>query len=196
MCAVFKVLEDSESRKVYDESGEILDEETNINFSDDGRDWDKYWRLHFNKITLDDIENFEAAYKNSEEESGDLKSAYVEGDGDIDFIFNNVLCADEENDRDRFVEAIRGWIEAGDVPTLPRFEKSLAAFDKKAKARKRKAAKEAKEAEELAKEFGLGRNGNSLEAAIMKRQEARAKESDAFLEQLAQKYAKKEKKKK
>ena len=31
----------------------------------DDRNWNEYWRILFNKVTLDDIKNFEKKYKNS-----------------------------------------------------------------------------------------------------------------------------------
>lgn len=41
--AAYKVLSDSEKRAVYDESGEVDDEDV----LDKDRDWDQYWRLLF-----------------------------------------------------------------------------------------------------------------------------------------------------
>ena len=34
----------------------------------DDRNWDEHWRVLFNKVTLDDIKNFEEKYKNSRED--------------------------------------------------------------------------------------------------------------------------------
>ena len=45
------------------------------------------------KITLADIAKFEEEYKGSEEELADLKAAYLDGDGDMNYIMDNVLCA-------------------------------------------------------------------------------------------------------
>ena len=36
----------------------------------DDRNWDEHWRVLFNKVTLDDIKNFEEKYKNSGEAYG------------------------------------------------------------------------------------------------------------------------------
>ena len=43
--AVYKILSDSDRRAVYDESGEIDDEDDGVLNQD--RDWDQYWRLLF-----------------------------------------------------------------------------------------------------------------------------------------------------
>ncbi len=57
------------------------------------RDWCEYWRLLFPKITVDDIRNFEGSYRGSEEERDALKSVYLDKEGDMDAILENVcLC--------------------------------------------------------------------------------------------------------
>ncbi len=58
------------------------------------RDWCEYWRLLFPKITVDDIRNFEGSYRGSEEERDALKSVYLDKEGDMDAILENVcLCS-------------------------------------------------------------------------------------------------------
>ena len=44
-------------------SGEVDDEGDAA--STDDSNWNEYWRILFNKVTLDDIKNFEKKYKNS-----------------------------------------------------------------------------------------------------------------------------------
>ena len=109
---MYKILSDPDRRALYDESGEIDDESDAILNED--RDWDQYWRLLFKKITLKDIKKFEEEYKYSEEESADLKQAYIDGKGDMEFILDNVLCCTHE-DEDRFSNQIKDWIEDGEV---------------------------------------------------------------------------------
>ena len=46
--ATYKILSDANARALYDESGEI--DEENGGF-DDNRDWDHYWRLLFQKVS-------------------------------------------------------------------------------------------------------------------------------------------------
>lgn len=72
------MLNDEDARAVYDEEG-VVDEEDDILTQD--RDWDEYWRLLFKRVTLEDIRQFEAKYKGSEEEDEDLRTAYIESEG-------------------------------------------------------------------------------------------------------------------
>ena len=86
--AIYKILSDPDSKALYDESGEINDENDPI-LSDPDKDWVAHWRKLFAKVTVDDIKNFEKQYKESDEEKDDLKQAYVEGEGDMDFILDS-----------------------------------------------------------------------------------------------------------
>ena len=53
-------------------------------------DWTDYWRLLFKKVTVDDITVFEKSYKGSEEEVETLRSAYVDCEGDMERILEEV----------------------------------------------------------------------------------------------------------
>jgi len=180
--AVYKILSDKDARALYDESGEVDDEGDAANMDD--RNWNEYWRVLFNKVTLDDIKNFEKKYKNSGEEDEDLKKAYMEAEGDMDTIIDTVLCATPE-DEPRFAEKIQGWIDSESVPMFDKF--SHETKENKSKRKKRREA-EAKEAEEYAKEIGLDESTNSLANMIMQRQAKREAESDSFFDHLAAKY--------
>lgn len=177
---VYCILSDQDKRAVYDETGEV-DEE---NVIPEDRDWDQYWRLLFKKITVEDIKNFEDKYKGSEEELSDLKQAYVDGQGSMDYILENVLCATID-DEPRFVKIIEKWIRKDEVPRLDNFTKDS---KRKKDSRKRKAAAEAVEAEELKKELGLNDTVDSLQSLILQRGKKRAGEMDSFLDSLAAKY--------
>lgn len=50
----------------------------------------EYWRLLFQKVTIDDIKKFEETYKGSEEESDTLKTVYLEKEGDMNAIMEEV----------------------------------------------------------------------------------------------------------
>jgi len=52
--ATYKILSDPDSKALYDESGEINDENDPI-LGDPNRDWTEYWRMMFAKVTVDDI---------------------------------------------------------------------------------------------------------------------------------------------
>ncbi|XP_064594491.1 dnaJ homolog subfamily C member 9-like [Liolophura sinensis] len=177
---VYSVLSDKDKRAIYDESGEI-DEENETQ----ERDWAKYWRLLFAKISVKDIQEFEAKYKGSEEELSDLKSAYVDYEGDMDKILDGVLCASLD-DEGRFRSILKGCIERKEIPEFKTFTNESS---KKKKKRKKKAEAEALEAEEYAKELGLGEE-NSLQALILKNQKSREAQMSGFLANLEAKYAK------
>ena len=129
---VYTVLSDPDKRALYDESGEVDDDVVVQE-----RDWDAYWRLLFKKITVEDIAEFEKEYKGSEEERNDLKAAYLDYEGDMDTIMENVLCATIE-DEDRFREIIEKLISEEDLPKFPAFANE---GKKKKKARKQKVSK-------------------------------------------------------
>ena len=59
-------------------------------FSAQDRDWEEYWRLLFPKVTLSDIKKFEERYKGSEEERDTLKTLYLEKEGNMDVIMEEV----------------------------------------------------------------------------------------------------------
>jgi len=186
--AVYSVLSDDDKKGLYDETGEVDDENDPLK---QDRDWEDYWRLLFPKVTLKDIQNFENEYRGSEEERGDIKQAYIDSEGDMDLIMDRVMCSRQE-DEDRYREIIQEMIESKDVPDLAKFSHEAPG---KKKARKKAAKEEAKEAEAAAAELGLN-DENSLENLIMKRQANRGREMDSFLDGLAEKYGKPKKGKK
>ena len=126
---VYTVLSDPDKRALYDESGEVDDD-----IVVQERDWDAYWRLLFQKITVEDIAEFEKQYRGTEEEKNDLKAAYLDYEGDMDSILENVLCATIE-DEERFREIIEQLIVKEDLPKFPAFVNE---GKKKKKARRQK----------------------------------------------------------
>ena len=50
----------------------------------------EYWRLLFHKITIGDIKKFEETYKGSEEERDTVKTVYLEKEGDMEAIMEQV----------------------------------------------------------------------------------------------------------
>ncbi|EDO42458.1 predicted protein [Nematostella vectensis] len=180
------ILSDKEKRAIYDESGEI--DEENI---DEDRDWTQYWRLLFKKVTLEDIRKFEASYKGSDEELSDLMSAYEDYKGDMDQIMENMLCSND-SDEDRFAEILQGLIKEKKVPKYKTFTHESKA---KKNTRRKKAQQEAAEAEEMATELGLGNNEGSLQSLILKRQTDRAGALDSMIAGLEAKYCKPKKSK-
>ncbi|XP_052274401.1 dnaJ homolog subfamily C member 9-like isoform X1 [Dreissena polymorpha] len=179
---VYCILSNKEKRAVYDETGEVDDEDDTV---PQDRDWTAYWRMLFRKLTTQDIVDFEKNYKGSKEELEDLKTAYVEFKGDMDEILSNVLCSTID-DEDRFAGIIKDWIKTKAVPDFKKFSKET----KKSKEnRKRKFAQEAAEAEEMKAELGLWED-TSLQAIIQSRQQSRQQHMASFFDDLEAKYAK------
>lgn len=178
---VYSILSDKEKRAVYDESGEV-DEENDI---PQDRDWYDYWRILFRKISPEDIKDFEKDYKGSKEEKEDLKEAYLQSEGDMDEIMDSVMCATVD-DEVRFTKILKDLIKKKEIPDYPAFTKESKA---KKTARKRRGDTEAAEAEEMAREQGLGSGANDLEALIQKRQQSREQQVNSFFADLEAKYA-------
>ncbi|PFX19374.1 dnaJ homolog subfamily C member 9-like [Stylophora pistillata] len=179
---VYSVLSDQDKRALYDESGEVDDDVVVQE-----RDWDAYWRLLFQKITMKDITEFEKNYKGSEEEVNDLRSAYLDYEGDMDTILENVLCS-TIGDYERFRIIIQDLISKEDLPTFPAFANE---DKKKKKSRKQKAQREAAEAAEVAKELGLNdKSDDGLKQLIMKRQKQRQGAVEDMIAGLEAKYCK------
>lgn len=178
LCKVHSVLSNKELRSVYDETGEVGEEVVVQE-----RDWVDYWRLMFPKITTDDIAKFENEYKGSDEELKDLKTAYLEFEGDMESVLENVLCATVD-DEQRFCNILQACIDSEE---LPKFNSFIRENRKKKRARREMAKREAVEAEEAAQELGLGKD-NDLSAMIMKRQTNRQSEMNSFLAGLEEKY--------
>lgn len=80
-------MSDPDSKALYDECGEINDENDPV-LADPNRDWSEYWRILFAKVTVEDIKKFEKQYRESDEEKADLKKAYLDGEGDMDQILD------------------------------------------------------------------------------------------------------------
>lgn len=72
--------------------------------------------------------------KDSSEELGDLKSAYIENEGNMDDIIDTVLCATID-DEPRFTKTLKGLIKKKEIPDFPAFSKE---GKSKKNARKRK----------------------------------------------------------
>ncbi|XP_076437188.1 dnaJ homolog subfamily C member 9-like [Babylonia areolata] len=178
---VYSILSDKDKRAVYDETGEVGEEDDVI---DQDRDWCEYWRLLFPKVTVKDIEEFEKKYKGSEEEVSDLKTAYLEAEGDMDVIMDSVLCSCPD-DEQRFTGILTSLIHQGELPSFNAFTKES---KRKRTARRNRATQEAAEAEEEAKRLKLDDSPSSLTSLIHHRHASRAAHADSFFASLEAKY--------
>eukprot|EP00301_Raphidiophrys_heterophryoidea_P020273 c5014_g1_i1.p1 GENE.c5014_g1_i1~~c5014_g1_i1.p1 ORF type:complete len:289 (+),score=76.11 c5014_g1_i1:47-868(+) len=162
---IWTVLSDPEKRALYDETGGVDDGSS----LDSDRNWEDYWRELFPKVTKKDIDAFTTMYKGSKDELKDLKTAFTEGEGDIDYIFDHVICSNVLDDESRFRQLLDDLIQSGEVSDFPKFHER----DAKKKSRQQRAKKEAKEAEQMMAEMGGPMDDDSLALMIQNRQKQR-----------------------
>jgi len=199
----YAILSDEKRRKRYDATGntqETLDE-------DDDFDWVDFFRSQTEQLVSGDmIEKIKREYQGSEEEKTDVLRAYEEHEGDMDALYEEIMCSNVLEDDDRFRRIIDEAIKEREVQEYEQYAKETKASRKK---RVQKAKVEEAEAMELAEELGVkdklfgngtkGANGKSskggkkskengedaLRALIQQRQKGRA---ENFLDGLEAKY--------
>ncbi|POW10599.1 hypothetical protein PSTT_05972 [Puccinia striiformis] len=124
----YKILSDPKLRQRYHQTGKI-DQNDFLDGCDDQASWSAYFKdLWSGEVNAQTIEEFTKKYRDSEEESNDLRDHYLEFDGSLPEILSHTMCASHECE--------------------PRLIKRI---DKMIK----DAQQESKEAEELAKELGV-----------------------------------------
>ncbi|KAI1614950.1 DnaJ protein, subfamily C, member 9 [Exophiala viscosa] len=204
----YAILSDERRRKRYDATGNTAE---SANIEDDDFDWADFFREQTAAmVNADMIEQVKREYQGSEEERADVLAAYEEGEGDMDAVFESVMCSEVLVDEDRFRQMINEAIAKGEVEAHVKFTKE----GKKSRARRRANAKqEEQEAREYARELGVedklfGKKDapkkkakkaeddtDALQALIQQRQQSRA---ENFFDDLEAKYgggAKKSKRK-
>jgi len=174
---IHSILQDSDKRKIYDESGTFDEENYSVT------NWMNYWRNLFKKISTEDIENYKKEYIGSETEKYDIKRAYVGTKGDMDRILEMVPFSNCENEP-RIINIVKDMVDTGEVEEYSRFFNEP---KQKKKQRQRKEEREKQKAERL------NISDSDLADEIHSRQEKRM---DNFLTQLEAKYGGKEKKRK
>eukprot|EP00035_Acanthoeca_spectabilis_P025042 m.456557 g.456557 ORF g.456557 m.456557 type:complete len:288 (+) comp21077_c0_seq1:116-979(+) len=146
---VYHILADAEQRAVYDETGDVPDDDP---FSDrpPNQTWADYFAQRFQDVTTELLDEDKRMYQGSEEERNDVKKAYIDSKGDIAAIIENVMHSSILDDEDRFKALLQEMISAGEVEAYPKF---TAEPTKASKERRRKAKREAAEAEEALREI-------------------------------------------
>lgn len=175
---IHSILSDKDRRALYDEKG-VIDED-----DDDcvGANWLAMWQQFFKPITTEDISKFENEFIGSELERGDIKKAYLNGKGSMDYMHNCVpfmSCDDEP----RIIAIVKEMIASGEVPEFKAFTE-----EPKYK-RERRLKKQAKEAEKAAIIVAQMKKDEILEQQILRRQKDRVQNFDSFIDKLAQKYS-------
>jgi DnaJ family protein C protein 9 len=181
LAKIHEVLSDDNKRKIYDEQGIVDDDEDDNKIST----WLEAFKHLFKPISESDINNYHKEYVGSELERSDIKKAYVNGKGCINYMMEHVPFMTVE-DEPRFNEIITKWIEDGEVPSFTAYTNEPRS---KRERRHKKYARESKEAEEIKAKMTQTQNDeNDLAKQIMKRNQDRAKTFDSFLDKLAEKY--------
>lgn len=177
---IHSVLSDKDRRILYDEKG-VIDEDDEDSLS---ANWLAMWQQFFKPITAEDISKFERDFIGSELERGDIKKAYLNGKGSIDYMHNCVpfmSCKDEP----RIITIVQEMIASGEVPEYKIFTKEP---EYKKERRRKKEAKEAKKAAAIQQKMKQD-NENNLEQQILDRQSERAQNFDSLIDRLALKYS-------
>jgi DnaJ family protein C protein 9 len=146
----YAILSDERRRKRYDSTGNTAE---SANLDDDDFNWVDFFREQSKNVVRGDmIAQVKQEYQGSEEEREDVLAAYERGEGDLDAVFEIVMCSDVLADEERFREIIDSAIASGEVEAYPQYtEEPKKGRDK----RKANAKKEAEEAREYARELGL-----------------------------------------
>ncbi|XP_011505424.1 PREDICTED: dnaJ homolog subfamily C member 9 [Ceratosolen solmsi marchali] len=183
---IHSILSDVNKRKIYDKTGTFDEKSEEIIM----RNWADYWCSLFKEITVEDINKYEIDYKGSEIEIKDLKRAYMDSKGNMDYILESVpfTNCDEEP---RLHSIIQDLITKGEVPEFKNFTQEN---KKKKLLRKRKWDKEAKEAEKLIKMRHIEKEDSgemdNLALAILNKNKSRVSEANNFFDSLINKYTK------
>ena len=193
----YAILSDERRRRRYDNTGNTSEA---LDLDDDDFHWTDFFRDQYaNVLDGEALEKVKKDYQGSDEERRDLLAAFETHEGDMDKVYEDIMCSNVLDDDERFRRIIDHAIAAGEV-------KGFKTYAKETKVSKRRrvdlAKKEEKEAMELADELGVKEklfgNGSSkkkknskkddeasLAALIQQRQKLR---SERFLDNLEAKY--------
>ncbi|XP_075146076.1 J domain-containing protein CG6693 [Haematobia irritans] len=186
---LYETLSDKDKRALYDEQGIIDDDDDNL----EGKlnNWLELWRKLFKPITTEDINNYEKSYVGSDLEKADIKKAYLNGKGCINYMMNSVPFMKVE-DEPRIQEIVLKMIEDEEVPEYKAFTQEP---EMKRKKRHKKYARESKEAKEILakieaknKKKADAAGSSGLEQAIMRRQQSREDGFNTLMDKLMAKY--------
>lgn len=138
----YTILSNEEKRKEYDESGDLYDEDDDLESSKSGmKQWTDYFDSIFPKVTAADIDAFEVKYKCSDEEETDVLKYYSQFKGDLNKMLECVMLSSDA-DKERWVkDYIVPAVERGDAEDFgDRIEKTLGDGGGRSKRRKTKGA--------------------------------------------------------
>ena len=146
----YAILSDDRRRKRYDVTGNTAE---SANIDDDDFNWIDFFREQSENVVKGDmIEQVKKEYQGTGEETDDVLAAYEESKGDMDVVFESVMCSEVLVDDARFRTIIDKAIADGEVEAYDQYTKES---KKSRQKRKVNAKKEEAEAMELARELGV-----------------------------------------
>ena len=110
----YSILSDEERRKLYDETGEMDDNDDMVDQTNTDA-WKDYFKGIFGKVTTADIDRFTESYKCSDEEEKDVLKYYKQFRGDLNKMLECVMCSDDVDKKRWVQDYIKPAIEKGDV---------------------------------------------------------------------------------
>lgn len=149
---IHSILQNSDKRKIYDETGGFDEEESDALFN-----WMEYWRNMFKPITKKDIEECERQYIGSDDELRDIKKAYVIRKGDWNHILEMVPFSNCDSEP-RIMEIVQKMVDAGEVE---RYDAFFAEPQRKRDSRRKRYDRERQESEAMVEAMG-GNNISSI----------------------------------
>jgi DnaJ family protein C protein 9 len=146
----YAVLSDPRRRSRYDATGRTSE---SLDLEDDDFNWTEFFRTQFKEVvTTAAIEQFKKEYVGSGEEQLAIIEAYVNGEGEMDYIFSHVMLSNPLEDEERFRAIIDAEIAEKRVEAYPAYVNETKTQKKR---RVKEANKEAEEAAEMARELGV-----------------------------------------
>jgi len=146
----YAILSDERRRKRYDATGNTAE---SANVDDEDFNWTEFFRdMSAQVVSGELIEQVKREYQGTEEERQDVLAAYEDSEGDMDAVFESVMCSEVLVDEERFRKIIDDSIAKGEVQAYGKYVKE----GKKTREKRRARAKdEEAEAMELAEELGI-----------------------------------------
>lgn len=117
---VMSILGDEEKRALYDQTGIVNDEDL---AGETVQNLHNFFRTMYKKVTVEDIEEFEANYRGSDSEKKDLINLYKECRGNMKRLFCSMLCSDPKLDSHRFKDILDEAIATGELKEFKAYKK-------------------------------------------------------------------------
>lgn len=149
LTAIYQLLQNTETRKLYDETGELMDDDEEELSGENP--WKDYFDRIFGRVTVDGINEFAQKYKCSDEERKDVIAQYEKCSGNLIKMLEFVMLSNER-------DALR-WVEDYLNPaiadqTIADYSKTMEKSIKKLKAKIEKEDKQKREEEERTESEG------------------------------------------